>query len=176
MSKNGNMSYEFRCPFWRSCACATIFKFLITMRNGKTYELFRNKPHTPISHANCKNKFLGPLQKGAIMRCLATNSNLTAKQIRQMTNPLTGSDEHMGPALGPSVERYVWKQRNMLLAKQMKGVETPWKTKVQILRELCEDRMLQDQIKRHKCYMINSNGVHRKRAAGASGQRRGEVE
>ena len=72
------------------------------------------------------------------MRSLATNSNLTAKQIRQATNALRDSNEHMGPALGPLVERYVRKQRNMLLAKQMEGVETPGKTEVQILRELCK--------------------------------------
>ena len=147
-----------------------------TMRNGTTYELFRNRPNTPISHANCKNKFLGPLQKEEIMRSLVTNSNMTVKQIQQTTNALLDSYEHMGPALGPSVKRYVWKQRNMLLAKQMEGVETPGRTKVQILRKLCEDQMLQDQIKLHKCYKINSNGVHQKLAAGASGQGRGEVE
>ena len=101
---------------------------------------------------------------------------MTAKQIQQTTIAPPDSNKHMGPALGPSVERYVRKQRNMLLAKQMEGVETPGKTEVQILREFCEGRMLQGQIKRHKCYKIKSNGLHQKRAAGASGQGRGEVE
>jgi len=123
---------------------------LVVDRKGVTvYELFRNEPHTALSHATSKNKFLAPLQKGAIMRSLVTNTTATAKQIRQLTNLLLDEKEHIGPSLGPSVERYVRKQRNRILPKQMDGVETSGKTEVQILRELCEGRMLQDQIKLH---------------------------
>ena len=135
------MPYEFRCPFWRSCGCRTIFKLLISIREGIAYyELLRNQPHTPISHVNCKNKFLGPLQKGAIMRFLVTNSTSTAKHIQQTISALLDCKEHIGPALGPSVEWYVRKQRNMLLAKQMEGVEMSGKSEVQILRKLSEGR------------------------------------
>ena len=127
-----------------------MFKLLIFIRGGVTvYELLRNEPHTASSHANSKNKFLAPLQKGAIMRSLVTHSTATAKQIRQSTNLHLGEREHIGPALGPSVERHVLKQRNLVFKKQMESVEMSGKSEVQILRELCEGRMLQDQIKRH---------------------------
>ena len=84
-----------------------------------------------LSHANSKNKFLAPLQK----------------QIRQSTNLLLDEKEHIGPSLAPSVARHVCKQRNRILQKQMDGVEMSGMTEVQILRELCEGRMLQGQIK-----------------------------
>ena len=32
----GNQSHELRCPFWRSCACSTIFKLFISVR-GATF-------------------------------------------------------------------------------------------------------------------------------------------
>ena len=67
-----------------------------------------------------------------------TNSTATAKQIRQSTNLLLDEKEHIGQALGPSVEQYVRKQRNRILQEQMSGVEMPRKTEVQILRVLCE--------------------------------------
>ena len=67
-----------------------------------------------------------------------TNSTATAKQIRQSTNLLFDEKEHIGPALGPSVERYVRKQRNRILQEQMSRVEMTGKTEVQILRVLCE--------------------------------------
>ena len=119
-------------------------------RDGVTvYELFRNEAHTATSHANTTGKFLTPLQKGAIERSLVTNSTATAKQIRQSTNLLLDEREHVGPTLGPSVDRHVRKQRNLIFKKQMDGVEMSGKTEVQILRELCEGRMLQDEIKRH---------------------------
>ena len=70
------------------------------------------------------------------MRSLVTNSTATAKQIRQTTNLLLDEKEHIGPTLGPSVERHVRKQRNRILQKQMDGVEMSGKTEVQILREL----------------------------------------
>ena len=75
-----------------------------------------------------------------------TNSIAIAKQIRQSTNLLLDEKEHIGLALGPSVERYVQKQRNRILQEQMRGVEMSGKTEVRILRELCEGRMLHDQI------------------------------
>ena len=83
------------------------------------------------------------------MRSMVTKSTATAKQIRQSTNLLLDEKEHIGPALGPSVDRHVRKQRNLILKKQMDGVEMSGKSEVQILRELCEGRMQQDQIKRH---------------------------
>ena len=113
------------------------------------FELFQNTPHLPESHAVSKNKFLAPLQKSAVSRSLVTNSMATAKQIRQGTNELVDCKEHIGAALGPSVERLVRKKRNATLAKQMEGVEMSGKSEVQILKELSEGRMLQDQIKRH---------------------------
>ena len=101
-----------------------MFKLFVFIRDGVTvYEIFRNEPHTASSHANSKNKFLAPLQKGAIMRSLVTNSTVTAKQIWQSTNLLLDEKEHIGPSLGPSVERYVLKQRNRILQEQMSGVE-----------------------------------------------------
>ena len=101
------------------------------------YELFRNEQHTALSHATSKNKFLAPLQKGAIMRFLVTNTTATAKQIRQSTNLLLDEKEHIGSSVDPSVdsgERFVRKQRNRILQEQMSGVETSGKTEVQILR------------------------------------------
>ena len=74
------------------------------------YELFWNEQHTALSHKNSKNKFLAALQKGAIMRSLVANSTATAKQIRQTTHLLLDEKEHIGPSLGPSVERHVRKQ------------------------------------------------------------------
>ena len=134
-TKKGSQSHEFRCQFWRSCSCVSGYKLRVVDRKGVTvYELFRNEPHTAESHATSKNKFLAPLQKGAIMRSLVTNTTATAKQIRQLTNLLLDEKEHIGPSLGPSVERYVRKQRNRILQEQMSGVETSRKTEVQILR------------------------------------------
>ena len=148
--KTGSQTHELRCPFWRSCLCPTLFTRFVFIRDGATvYDLFRNELHTAASHANSKNKFLVPLQKEAIMRSLVTNSTTTAKQIWQSTNLLLDEKEHIGPSLGPSVERHVRKQRNLIFKKQMDGVEMSGKSEVQILRELCEGRMLQDQIKRH---------------------------
>ena len=136
-TKTGSQSHEFRCQFWRSCSCVTGYKLFVVDRKGVTvYRLFQNEQHMVLSHATSKNKFLAPLQKGAIMRSLVTNTAATAKQ-RQSTNLLLDEKEHIGPSLGPSVERYVWKQRNRILQEQMSGVEMSRKTEVQILRELC---------------------------------------
>ena len=149
-TKTGSQSHEFRCQFWRSCSCVTGYKLFVVDRKGvMAYEIFRNDPHTALSHATSKYKFLALLQKGAIMRFLVTNTTATAKQIRQSTNLLLDEKEHIGPSLGPSVERYVRKQRNRILQEQMSGVEMSGKTEVQILRVLCEGQMLQDQIKLH---------------------------
>ena len=148
--KTGCQSHEYRCQFWRSCCCTTGYKLFVFERDGGlVFELFRKDPHTTTSHAVSKAKFLAPLQKGAIQRSLVTNSTATAKQIRQSTNMLLDEKEHIGPALGPSVERHVRKERNRILQEQMHGVEMSGKSEVQILRELCEGRMLQDQIKLH---------------------------
>ena len=57
--------------------------------------------------------------------------------------------EHIGPAFGQLVERHVLKQRNVMLAKQMEGVEMLGKSNVQILRELCEGWVIHDQLKRY---------------------------
>ena len=132
-------SHEYRCQFWRSCLCSTGYKLFVFERDSVLeFELFRKEPHTASSHANSRNKFLGPLQKGAIRRSLVTNSTATSKQIWQSTNLLLNEKEHIGPALGPSVERYVRKQRNRILQEQMSGVEMSGKSEVQILRVLCE--------------------------------------
>ena len=66
-----------------------------------------------------------------------TNSTATSKQIRQSTNLLLDEKEHIGQALGPSVEWYVRKQRNRILQEQMSGVEMSGKSEVQ-LRLVCE--------------------------------------
>ena len=138
-TKTGSQSHEFRCQFWRSCSCVTGYKLLVVDRKGVTvYELFQNEQHMALSHVTSKNKLLAPFQKGAIMRSLVMNTTVTAKQIWQSTNLLLDEKEHIGPSLGPSVERYVRKQRNRILQEQMSGVEMSWKTEVQILRELCE--------------------------------------
>ena len=112
--------------------------FVFERDGALVFELFRKEPHTTTSHAISKAKFLSPLQKGAIKRSLVTNSTATAKQIRQSTNLILDEKEHIGPALGPSVERYVRKQRNQILQEQMSGVETSGKSEVQILRVVCE--------------------------------------
>ena len=52
------------------------------------------------------------------------------------------------------------KERNRILQQQMDGVEMSWKTEVQILRELCEGRMLQDQIKLHNDKPGKSNHIN----------------
>ena len=137
--KTGCQSHEYRCQFWRSCLCSTGYKLFVFERDSVLeFELFRKEPHTTTSHAISKAKFLAPLQKGAIKRSLVTNSTATAKQIRQSTNLLLDEKEHIGPALGPSVERYVRKQRNRILQEQMSGVEMAGKSEVQILRVVCE--------------------------------------
>ena len=85
-TKKGSQSHEFSCQIWRSCSCVTGYKLLVVDRKGVTvYELFRNEPHTAESHATSKNKFLAPLQKGAIMRSLMMNTTVTTKQIWQLT-------------------------------------------------------------------------------------------
>ena len=134
-TKKGSQSHEFCCQFWRSCSCVTGYKLFVIDRKGVTiYKLFQNEPHTALSHVTSKNKFFAPFQKNAIMRSLVMNTTVTAKQIWQLTNLLLDEKEHIGPSLGPSVERYVRKQRNRILQEQMSGVETSGKTEVQILR------------------------------------------
>ena len=138
-TKTGSQSHEFRCQFWRSCTCATGYKLLVVDRKGVTvYELFRNEPHTVLSHATSKNKFLAPLQKGRDHEISRDEYNCDRQADSAIDQFAPRREGTYGPSLGLSVERYVRKQRNRILQEQMSGVEMPGKTEVQILRVLCE--------------------------------------
>ena len=89
--------------------------------------LFQNKQHKALSHVNPKNKLLAPLQKGAIMRSLVTNSYATSKQIWQTTISLLDERNILVSHFVRTVSRaacaHCDKQRNRILQKQMDGIE-----------------------------------------------------
>ena len=145
-ARSGKKSSEYRCPRWRSCDCPCLNK--LSECDG-VVELFRNEPHTPESHRTNKKKFLSVMQMAGIDRSLSTHATASAKHIRQASNRLTDVDQHIGPELKGSVERHVRKVREVLLSKQLNGIEMSGKSEVQILRELCQGKLLEDKVARH---------------------------
>ena len=111
---------------------------LIIWLDTELYELFQYNQHNTDSHSKCKSKFLTPLQEEVIDRTLLTYAMTTVKYICQQSNMLPDEDQQIGSALGPSVEHHVWKVHNVLLAKQMDGIEMSGKTEILILKEMCE--------------------------------------
>ena len=77
------------------------------------------------------------------------NATTTAKHVSQTTNSLPDKLQCINLTLGLSVERHVWKEQNLLLARQMSGIEMLGETEIQILKEICEGHLLQDEIARH---------------------------
>ena len=86
--QNGNMSYEFRCPFWKRCGCSVKFKLMVK-DDGTVYQLYWDKQHNAESHLNCRNKRMRcdvdnfPAIDSVNNDIVASTARLTALMLRQ---------------------------------------------------------------------------------------------
>ena len=96
-------------------------------------------------------RFLGPCQKGVVVRVVQNDPNCTGTSV--MRNIANIPDEliHIDHSLKDFVDRLVRAQRDVVLSRNLGGVRVGGNKhdKVYRLRKYCEDRHFDIAIKRH---------------------------
>ena len=115
------------------------------------FQLFCNVRHHRRSHVKYNGSFLGPIQKGVVVRAVQNDPYCTGTSV--MRNIANIPDEliHIDHNLKDSVDRLVRAERDVVLSRNLGGVRVSGNKHDEVyrLRKYCEERRSDMAIKRH---------------------------